>query len=43
MTGWLEEFERRGLVRREDGHWTRETPGTPGGTTSTSKPKETTP
>ena len=25
MTGWLEEFERRGLVRREGGHWTRET------------------
>jgi N-acetylglucosaminyl-diphospho-decaprenol L-rhamnosyltransferase len=43
MTGWLEEFERRGLVHREDGHWTRETPGTPGGTTSTSKTKETTP
>jgi N-acetylglucosaminyl-diphospho-decaprenol L-rhamnosyltransferase len=25
MTGWLEEFERRGLVVREDGHWTRQT------------------
>ena len=25
MTGWLEEFERRGLIRREGGHWTRET------------------
>ena len=35
MTGWLEEFERRGLVRREDGHWTRETPP--------SSTKETTP
>ena len=35
MAGWLEEFERRGLVRREDGHWTRETP--------TSSKKETTP
>ena len=35
MTGWLEEFERRGLVRREDGHWVRETP--------VSSAKETTP
>ncbi|GAB3026344.1 glycosyl transferase family A [Nocardioides flavus (ex Wang et al. 2016)] len=24
MTGWLEEFERRGLVRRLNGHWVRE-------------------
>ena len=35
MTGWLEEFERRGLVRREDGHWVREAP--------VSSAKETTP
>jgi N-acetylglucosaminyl-diphospho-decaprenol L-rhamnosyltransferase len=27
MGGWLEEFERRGLVRRVNGHWERETPG----------------
>ncbi len=27
MVGWLEEFERRGLVRRTSGHWVRETPG----------------
>jgi hypothetical protein len=26
MGGWLEEFERRGLVRRVNGHWERETP-----------------
>ena len=26
MDGWLAEFERWGLVRREDGHWVRETP-----------------
>ena len=25
MTGWLEEFERRGLVRRDGAHWTRTT------------------
>ena len=23
MTGWLEEFERRGIVRRRNGHWER--------------------
>jgi N-acetylglucosaminyl-diphospho-decaprenol L-rhamnosyltransferase len=33
MAGWLEEFERRGLVRRVNGHWERET--------SARSPKET--